>query len=187
MTIYFLTGNRDKFEEATVVARAFGIRLLQLKSVKLEIQADRLEEIALFAAKHASTVTKRKVVAEDAGFFIDALNGFPGPYSASTFKAIGCKGILRLLAATRNRRARFSAVVAYCEPGKSPVCFRGSVSGTVTKKEKGTYGFGFDPIFLPAAGRGRTFAEMQVVEKNGLSHRAKAFRLFAGWFKANRA
>ena len=185
-TVYFATGNKGKYEEAAQVANGFGIRLKQLKFNKLEIQSNNLEEIASFASRHAAQATKRPVVAEDAGLFINALQGFPGPYSAYVYETLGYQGILRLMSHTRKRGAYFQAVVAYCYPGNSPICFSGIVNGIISPKAKGKYGFGFDPIFIPLKREGQTFAELSVNEKNRFSHRAKAFAKFFSWFAKKR-
>ena len=85
-----------------------------------------------------------------------------------------------------NRKAQFQSVVAYpSSQPKSPICFKGEAIGEITKEERKRdqkSGFGFDPIFTPA-GSHRTFAEMDVAEKNKHSHRAKALRTFAEWYK----
>lgn len=185
-SVYFVTQNKGKFREAAQVTAAFGISLKQLNTAKLEIQADRLTDVATFAAKTAAESRGSAVVSEDAGFFVDALSGFPGPYSSYAFKSIGTGGILRLMRGVTRRSAHFSAAVAYCEPNKRPVCFTGTAEGFVSKHERGSQGFGFDPIFVPNDGDGRTFAEMRIDEKNTLSHRAKAFAKFSRWYTSDR-
>ena len=181
-TVDFATGNKGKYIEAADLAGVFGIRMRQLEFDKVEIQSDDLVQIASFAAKHAAATTKRPIVTEDAGFFVDELSGFPGPYSSYVFKAIGYEGILKLLRGVDNRNASFRAAVSFCEPKKAPTSFSGIVRGTVSLKPKGSYGFGFDPIFIPNLGDGRTFAQMTPKEKNLFSHRAKAFAKFFTWF-----
>jgi len=184
-TVYFATGNKGKFVEAASIARVFGITLKQMKSEKIEIQSDKLEDIAAFAAKCASEAERHAVLAEDAGLFVNSLRGFPGPYSAYVFKTLGTKGILNLLKSARDRRASFRAVVSYAKPRNPPVTFDGEVKGIITRKSRGTRGFGFDPIFIPDQCDGRTFAQMDTLEKNLLSHRAKAFVKFFTWFTMN--
>jgi XTP/dITP diphosphohydrolase len=180
--VHFATTNRGKFDEAAKIVHPFGIHLKHLKLEKYEVQSDNLVEIAAVAAQHAARRRNVNVVAEDAGFFVESLGGFPGPYSSYVYKTIGVEGILRLMRRVRNRKAWFSAAVAYCEPRHRPLCFTGTVTGAVGGRAKGTRGFGFDPIFVPKEGNGRTFAEMAVQEKNTLSHRARAFSKFARWY-----
>ena len=180
-TIYFATGNRGKYVEAVQIARVFGVTLKQVRIEKIEIQSDELEDIASFAAKRASEAAGRSVVAEDAGLFVNGLRGFPGPYSAYVFKTLGTNGVLNLLKGATDRSASFRAVVSFARPRSPPVCFDGEVKGIMTRRPKGSLGFGFDPIFAPLGADGRTFAEMNTLEKNFLSHRAKAFVKFFTW------
>ncbi len=185
LSVYFVTKNRAKFLEATRIAVTFGVRLKHLKIEKQEIQADKLSEIASFAAMQAANSSDCSVVSEDAGFFVDALRGFPGPYSSYVHGTLDISGILKLMKNVKQRGACFSAALAYCEPGQRPVCFTGVVRGVVGKEARGAHGFGFDPIFIPLQGDGRTFAEMTTDEKNSLSHRAKAFAKFSKWFTSS--
>ncbi|MGA2627057.1 MAG: XTP/dITP diphosphatase [Candidatus Bathyarchaeia archaeon] len=186
-TIYFATGNKGKFLEASQIAKIFGVTLKQMKIEKIEIQSDELEDIASFAAKRASETARHSVVAEDAGLFINNLRGFPGPYSAYVFKTVGNDGVLNLLKGAKDRSASFRAVVSFARPRDPPVCFDGEVKGMIARKPRGRLGFGFDPIFVPMQADGRTFAEMNTLEKNLLSHRAKAFVKFFTWLTMNEA
>jgi len=140
-----------------------------------------LKEIASFAAKEASQATRHAVIAEDSGFFVHALGGFPGPYSSFVYRTIGNKGILRLMEYARSREAHFQAAVAFCKLESQPICFSANVKGVVSRHVKGRHGFGFDPIFIPSEGDGRTFAQMGTWEKNLLSHRGRAFQQLFNW------
>jgi len=126
------------------------------------------------------------IFVEDAGLFIDALSGFPGPYAAYVYKTIHNSGILRLMENVADRHARFESVIAYCDQTLcEPVCFDGESKGEITtteRKQQGKSAFGFDPIFRPT-GSSKSFAEMTIEEKNGYSHRAMAIREFADWYK----
>jgi len=185
--VWFLTSNKGKFREAQAAAKASGLRLQMLVAPKIEIQSETLEEIASYAAKEAANRLGLPVVAEDAGLFIDKLNGFPGPYSSDVFKRLGNKGILKLMENTSRRSAKFSSVAAFCAPHSRPRCFTGTVVGHIDLRPRGGGGFGFDPIFIPSKGDGRTFAQMTVKEKNRLSHRAVAFRKLSKWLLKVRA
>lgn len=179
--VWFLTSNKGKFREAQAAAKASGLRLRMLLASKIEIQSETLEEIASYAAEEAANRLGLPVVAEDAGLFIDKLNGFPGPYSSDVFKRLGNKGILKLMETVSRRSARFASVAAFCAPKSRATCFAGTVVGHIGLRPRGAGGFGFDPIFIPSKGDGRTFAEMTVKEKNRLSHRAVAFRKLSKW------
>jgi XTP/dITP diphosphohydrolase len=127
------------------------------------------------------------MIVEDAALFVEALNGFPGPYTAYVYKTIGNEGLLKLMENVVNRRSRFLSSIAYFAPRLSvPICFNGDANGEITTKEQkneGMGGFGFDPVFRPT-GSSKTFAEMPIVEKNRFSHRADALRKFAEWYKS---
>ena len=184
--VWFLTSNKGKFREAAAVAATSGLRLKMLAARKIEIQSDSLQTIASYAAQEAADRLGVPVIAEDAGLFINALRGFPGPYSSDIFKRLGTRGILKLMKSVSRRNAKFYSAVAYCAPGKRPKCFTGAVDGVIDVRPRGSGGFGFDPIFVPTKGDGRTLAQMSVGEKNRISHRAVSFRRLSRWMSASR-
>lgn len=153
------------------------------------MQADTVAEVAAFAAREAARRFGRGVLVEDAGLFVDALKGFPGPFSSYVFKTIGISGLLGLIGegtvSPSGRTARFKSAVAFCEPGGEPHLFNGEVQGTITVSPRGTNGFGFDPVFLPT-GAARTMGELTLEEKCAVSHRGEALRSFAAWFLGSR-
>ena len=179
--LYFATENLGKFKEAYEVLSKSGIEIYQLPVKKLEIQSDDLEEIAKFSAEQLAKEYKVRVLVEDAGLFIDELKGFPGPFSSYTYKTIGIKGILKLMENVSNRDAYFKSVVCYCSPSEPSAVFVSVVRGVISTVPRGSGGFGFDPIFIPEGSK-KTFAEMDVVEKNLYSHRAKSFNAFAQYY-----
>lgn len=180
--IYFATANMHKFEEARPLLDKYGIAVVALNVKSLEIQADDLEEIARTAVAHAAKTNNLPIIVEDAGLFVKALNGFPGPYSSFIFRKIGNKGILKLMQNITDREAEFRSAIAFCAPGIQPKSFQGAVKGSLSLEERGVHGFGFDPVFIPPKGDGHTFAEMKPEEKNMISHRANALRQFAEWY-----
>ncbi len=180
--VYFATSNMHKFEEARLLLGNYGIAVVVLNVKSLEIQADDLEEIARTAVVHATKANNLPMIVEDAGLFIEALNGFPGPYSSFVFRKIGNEGVLKLMQNVANREAEFRSAVAFCTPDLQPKSFKGVVEGVISLEKRGVHGFGFDPIFIPSNGGGHTFAEMRPEEKNMLSHRAKALGQFAEWY-----
>jgi XTP/dITP diphosphohydrolase len=182
---FFATTNYHKFHEARQVLAEHGISAALLRIEAIEIQDDNLEEIAKASAQDAVEKSGLPVLVEDAGLFIDALKGFPGPYSSYVYRTLGTQGVLKLMKRIAKRNAHFHSVVAFHNPKRaSPKCFHGKVKGKITLKEQGKQGFGFDPIFVPKGGVGKTFAEMTTVEKNKFSHRAQALRKFAAWYKS---
>lgn len=176
MTVRFVTGNEGKVREAREYLRE---PIEQVAYDYTEIQADDLGEIAARGAREAFAELGggEGVVADDTGLSVEALDGFPGPYSAYVEDTIGIEAIPRLLADEEDRRARFRTVVAYAD-SEGVETFEGSVGGTIVSP-RGEGGFGFDPIFEYD---GRTFAEMGVEEKNAISHRGRALEAFAEWY-----
>ncbi len=182
--IFFATGNLHKFNEARKILAEYDISVAMLKIKTLEIQSDDIEEIAKASVLNATREVNLPTIVEDAGLFIKALNGFPGPYSSYIYRTIGVRGILKLLEEVENREAQFRSVVAFYDPSNESLkCFQGVVEGVIARKPRGYSGFGFDPIFEPKEYIGKTFGEMSIEEKNRFSHRAKALRKFAEWYK----
>ena len=181
---FFATGNVHKFHEARAILREFGISTAMVRLKAKEIQADDINLIAETSAQEAATESGMSIFVEDAGLFINALNGFPGPYSSYTHRTVGTKGILKLMANISTRDAHFQSVVTFCDLNKpDPVkSFIGKAAGRIAFEERGKHGFGFDPIFEPTANPRRTFAEMTQQEKNRLSHRAQALAQFGKWY-----
>ena len=179
---YFVTSNVHKFLEAQEVLAEHKIATAKLKVEAVEIQDASLENIAKYSAQDAVKNCGLPVFVEDAGLFVEALGGFPGPYSKYVYNTVGVKDILKLMDGIENREAYFMSVVAFASPKMQPVCFVGRVEGKISLQETGSGGFGYDPIFVPTEGDGRTFAEMTTEEKNRYSHRARSLRAFAEWY-----
>ena len=173
------TGSLDKFKEARAVLSEFGLDLKLHEIERVEIQADDLETIAIFSVKQIE-MGIRPIVVEDAGLFIGHFRGFPGPYSSYALDTIGLEGVLKLMEGVESRKASFRSAVAY-RHGDEIKSFTGIVDGTISQDIKGTHGFGYDPIFIPDEGDGRTLGEMASDEKNALSHRSRAFRRLGEW------
>ena len=171
--IYFITSNKGKVKEAKEKLADAGIDVLQKNIGYPEIQSEKLEEVALYGVEHIQKNFNQPFILEDAGLFIDSLNGFPGVFSAYVFYNIGCKGILKLIENQNNRKAVFKSVFAYGQPNKKPKLFVGECKGKISKEMVGKHGFGYDPIFIPD-GETKTFGEMKTSEKNNFSHRGKS-------------
>lgn len=170
----FVTNNLHKYREVELVARDLGIELDMCKNFKIEVQSDSLEEVVIKSAMLAYLVLNKPVLVEDAGLFIEALNGFPGPYSSYVYRTIGIRGILKLMEGVEDRGAYFKSAAAIAFD-KGVFVATGVVRGLITREPRGDRGFGFDPIFVPD-GETRTFAEMSTEEKNRFSHRAMSTR-----------
>lgn len=183
--VLFITGNFHKFNEVRSILSSMGIAIGMLCVKGKEIQSDNTNEIAENSAIEAFDRCHLPLIVEDAGLFIDAFEGFPGPYSAYVYKTIQNKGILKLMEGIQNRKASFYSAIVYYSQKTGPLLFEGKTEGEITlteRKGEGNSGFGFDPIFQPSRSE-KTFAEMTLKEKNLVSHRAKAAIKFAEWYK----
>ena len=202
--IWFLTGNLGKVKEAKQHLQKLGYDVEQLV-VDVEItepQADNIKAVAeakiTQALPHLPNENDMLLV-EDAGLFIEHLNGFPGVYSAYALNTIGCNGVLKLLAHLESedpvmngqmRSAEFQAVAALWT-GEGIIFGNGICPGWISQKIDGEKGFGFDPIFIPfdldAIGKplapgnygetsthGATFAAVELDKKQLFSHRMRA-------------
>ncbi len=146
--ILFATSNPHKVHEGNETGKEFGIEFKQISVPYSEIRDEDVGRIAEDGANFVFSKIKKPVIVEDTGLFIDALNGFPGPYSAFVFRKIGNDGILRLMKNIKNRKAEFISAIGYCDLEGVKI-FKGILNGTIARKPKGNEGFGYDPIFIP--------------------------------------
>lgn len=179
MRIVFVTTNAGKIEEAVRLGKEYGIEVLSNTYDAYEPRSTDPVEIAEASAKDAYDFIGKPLIVEDSGFFIDALHGFPGTYSAYVFKTIGLEGMMKVMEGVENRRASMRSAVAYTD-GEDLVSFAGRVDGAVPERKGGDRGFGYDPIFIPD-GCDATFAE-DPKYKSKISHRAQSLRAFFEWF-----
>jgi len=183
ITLTFVTSNLAKFNEAKVIFGGEGFKLRHVMATKLEPQSDSPAEIARAGLISIIPLITPPAFVEEAGLFIEVYGGFPGPYSSYVYRTLGCQGILKLMQDVTTRRAEFRAVVALAWSRNQFEIFEGSVRGEITRQVRGDGGFGFDPIFIPQ-GEDRTFAEMSVVDKSSISHRAAAYRKMIAWCRS---
>jgi XTP/dITP diphosphohydrolase len=202
----YVTTNAGKVREAREYLDDGAVS--QLDFDYAEIQAPTLDPIAARGAREAHRHADDPVLVDDAGLFVDGLDGFPGPYSSYVEGTLGVERVGRLArdAADGPPRAAFRCVLAYCDgdpfdASPDPVdrgdraaaaataddgddadlpvkLFEGVVRGRIVEP-RGDGGFGYDPIFERD---GTTFAEMSAEEKNAVSHRGRALAKFAEWY-----
>ena len=187
-TVWFMTGNVGKVREAKHALEPLGFNVQQLVIEGVDIsepQCDDLEIVARSKLEQARANLPNQndgLMVEDAGLFVDHLNGFPGVYSAYVLKTIGCDGMLRLMGEEPARGAEFQAVAALLIDGSVHVS-RGICRGVLAMNASGKEGFGFDPIFVPDdvhidgsvhSTDGLTFADVDLSVKEQFSHRRKA-------------
>lgn len=174
--IIFVTSNENKFREA---GRILNIDLAQ-KSLDLEeIQEMDLRKIIEHKAKQAYDVFKQPVVVEDAGLYIDAWSGFPGPFIKWIQKTMGYETMGSLLS-KKDRSARWVVMVGYYD-GERIHYFEGCIDGAIPRKPSGSHGWGFDAWFVPQGSR-QTYAAMGPEEKMNYSARQQAFTKLKEYF-----
>lgn len=178
--IWMGTSSDHKYMEAREVLAEYGVELMRLSIDRVEIQADDPELIAEYSLKALDVDVP--ILVEDAGLYIDKYYGFPGPYSSYALRTIDNEGILKLMEGETERGARYLSAVAFRD-GDTSATFTGEVVGRIAEEMRGANGFGYDPIFTPDEGDGRTFGEMSAAEKARISHRARAFRKLGEWLR----
>lgn len=172
-----ITSNPGKLREFQQELSSLGIELEHARVEYEEIQTDRLEDVVRHGLEELKDRGLDNFIIDDSGLFIDSLKGFPGVYSAYALKTLDCKGILRLLEGEKDRSAHFQCCIGSSISGLADIVTCAKAHGTITYREKGEGGFGFDPIFQPNRDR-RTYAEIPLDEKNKVSHRGRAIRSF---------
>ncbi|NDV93926.1 non-canonical purine NTP diphosphatase [Dysgonomonas sp. 521] len=189
--LVFATNNAHKLEEVReVVGDSFDI--LSLKDIgcheDIEEPGETLQENALIKARYVKEKYGYDCFGDDTGLEVDALNGAPGIYSARyaggdhDAKA-NMRKLLKELDGMANRKARFRTVIALILDGEEYL-FEGKIEGIIITEEKGSAGFGYDPVFLPD-GYAQTFAELGTEVKNEISHRALATKALCEFLKKN--
>lgn len=184
------TANADKAREIVDVLRESGVTIELVPRPadvpEVEETGITLEDNARLKATALCDAAALPAIADDTGLEVDALGGAPGVRSAryAGVAATYADNVAKLLRELRDappgrRSARFSTVALARFPDGREVAAFGTVEGSITESPRGMEGFGYDPVFVPDEGDGRTFAEMRPEEKNSLSHRGRAFRTLA--------
>jgi XTP/dITP diphosphohydrolase len=174
--------NPGKLEELSDLLRPLGIAVISAGSLGLPEPDENAPDfvgnarIKALAAAEASGVP---ALADDSGFCVAALDGAPGVHSArwagpAKDFARAMQRVSREAGDTPDRRAWFVAALCLAWPDRHTETFVGRVDGRMVWPPRGTHGFGYDPMFVPA-GATATFGEMDRAEKQALSHRARAF------------
>jgi XTP/dITP diphosphohydrolase len=182
--IVVATRNKNKLNEIRLVLEpTFDVVPCPAEVPEVAEVGSTYEENAHLKAVAVSKFVNDVAAADDTGFEVDALDGAPGLYSAR-FSGDGhndAENRQKLLAALENvpperRAARYRTVVVAHFPDGKEIVVEGVCEGSVPLQQRGTKGFGYDAVFIPSEGDGRSFAEMEPDEKNAISHRARAFR-----------
>jgi len=191
--VILATGNRHKLAEMRELLPGIKLESLPAGFELPPEDGDSFEANALIKARAVHAVAGGLVVADDSGIEAEDLGGAPGIYSAR-YAGVGAddqtnldKLLREVDAAGGERRAAYVCALALIDPDGSEHVFEARCGGRLLEEERGTGGFGYDPIFVPdelPPGDERTMAEISPAEKNAISHRGKAARLLAAHLEA---
>lgn len=193
MQLIFATNNIHKINEIrNLVKSNYQVAGLSEMGINEEIPENQetLEENAIEKAKYIFDKYHIACFADDTGLEVDALDGRPGVYSAR-YAGEGCSfednvnKLLKELEGEKNRKARFRTVIAFIDSKGIVKLFEGNVEGYISERKTGSEGFGYDPVFIPDS-FDKSFAEMDLDEKNIISHRAKAMQQFISYLNSLR-
>lgn len=185
--IIFATGNQGKMREIRKILGDLNVEVVSMKeagiSVDIEEDGATYEENALIKARAVAALTGDCVLADDSGLEVDYLGREPGVYSArymgeDTPYSVKNANLIKRLEGVpdEERTARFVCAIAAVLPGGKELTVRAAIEGRIGYEEKGSGGFGYDPIFYVPRLQ-KTTAELTEEEKNLVSHRGQALRL----------
>lgn len=189
MKVVLASKNKHKLEEISQITRKFGMELVLESDLGVDIDVEEtgstFEENSLLKAETVMKATGLPALADDSGIAVDALNGEPGIYSAryGFDESLDDWGRLQLLLKNmeqvpdERRQAKFVCVITLVTPQKEIIQARGEVHGMLLRAPAGQGGFGYDPIFYYPP-LGKSLAELTPEEKNQVSHRANALKVF---------
>jgi len=169
MKLYFVTGNKNKHDEAKAIIP----ELLQLDIDLPEIQEMNSQKIIESKLQAIKQEENGKYVVEDNSLVIEGMNGLPGPLIKWFLKSIGNEGLVKL-SSVFGDKAKAVVTIGYADENKNFLHFEGTIIGNIVSP-RGENGFGWDSIFQPS-GSDKTFAEMSLEEKTKYSMRAIAFK-----------
>ena len=193
LEIVIATNNPNKVEEyRQMFASISNIKLFSLKDENIHIEIEEngktFKENSLIKAEAISKFTNKFVLADDSGLEIEALDNFPGIYSARFMEGKPYKekwaAIFEMLKNKENKNAQFHCAITFITPTKEKYVFEGIEKGYITEKIEGENGFGYDPIFFSNS-LNKTFGNATEEEKNAVSHRGKAFSQLLEFIKNN--
>ena len=183
-TVVCASANPDKVVEIQALLHG-AVNLLPRPAGVADVveDADTLEGNARLKASAICLVSAMPAVSDDTGLFVDALDGAPGVITAryagqdATYSTNRAKLLAELIdyADGPNRSARFETVAMVVWPNGREVAVRGVCHGRIAVQELGDLTFGYNALFIPDDGDGRTFGQMTAAEKNAISHRGRAF------------
>ena len=189
MKVVLASKNKHKLEEISQITKQFDMELVLQSELGVDIDVEEtgttFEENSLIKAEAVMKATGLPALADDSGIMVDALGGAPGIYSAryGFDESLDDWGRLQLLLKNTEkvpdgqRQAQFVSVISFVTPEGKVIQARGEIHGELTREARGNSGFGYDPIFYYPP-LGKTTAELSAEEKNAVSHRANALKVF---------
>ena len=189
MKVVLASKNRHKLEEISAITQRYGFELILQSELGVDIDVEEngstFEDNSYIKAEAVMRATGMAALADDSGLCVDALNGEPGIYSAryGFDPSLDDLGRMNLLLKNMEnipdgqRQAKFVCVITMVTPDGKTIQARGEVHGEIQRTAAGSSGFGYDPVFYYAP-LGKTFAELNAAEKNQVSHRANALKVF---------
>ena len=189
MKVVLASKNKHKLAEISKITEKFGIELILQSELGIDLDVEEtdttFEENSFLKAEAVMKATGLPALADDSGIAVDALNGEPGIYSARYGFDESLDDWGRLLLLLKNtehvpdgqRQAQFVCVITMVTPEGQMIQARGEIHGELTREARGENGFGYDPIFFYPP-LGKTTAELSPEEKNEVSHRGNALKLF---------
>ena len=180
MKVFIATGNKKKIDEIKPLLKDFEVLSIAdgINIPEVEENSDTFEGKKKKKALEIAKFLNMVAIADDSGLMVDALEGEPGVYSAryageNANDSDNNKKLIQNLKGIGNRKAKFVSVISVAKPNGEVHSFRGEVEGLILDEARGNSGFGYDPYFYYVA-YGKTFAELELSEKNAISHRARA-------------
>ena len=189
MKVVLASKNRHKLEEISAITQRYGFELILQSELGVDIDVEEngstFEDNSFIKAEAVMKATGMAALADDSGLCVDALNGEPGIYSAryGFDPSLDDLGRMNLLLKNMEnipdgqRQAKFVCVITMVTPDGRTIQARGEVHGEIQRTAAGSSGFGYDPVFYYDP-LGKTFAELNAAEKNRVSHRANALKVF---------
>ena len=188
MKLVLASNNAHKLEELRAILTTLGMEVVPQKEMNINIEPEEngttFEENSYIKAKTIMDACGIATIADDSGLMVEALDGEPGVYSAR-YGGEECvtdrdrlNHLLSKMEGKENRKAKFVSVITMLTPGGKKIVARGECPGEILNAPQGENGFGYDPVFYVAQA-GCTFAQLSSQEKNAISHRARALKVFA--------
>ncbi|MDP2721104.1 MAG: RdgB/HAM1 family non-canonical purine NTP pyrophosphatase [bacterium] len=169
----FVTSNKNKAKEAEEI---LGLPVQNIEKDIPEIQSMDLNKVVEEKAQEAYKLVNKPLFVEDVGVYVEAWNGFPGPFTRYLYDCGGAELFVRMMNTEKNRNVVAKVAIGFHD-GKQVHALMGEIKGVIAGEVKGSHGWGWDPIFIPQ-GYDKTFSELGPEIKNRISHRRAALQKF---------